>query len=261
MVKLTIDNKKIKVEEGSTILEAARKAGIEIPTLCYHQSLTPYGACRVCTVEIIRKGRSRLSAACTYPVQEGIEVKTNSEKVKKARKIILEMLLARCPNVKKIKDLARKMDIEKPRFELDNEECILCGLCVRVCEELIGVSAIGFINRGIEREVNTPYKINSDVCLGCGACAVICPTGAIKIEDIKEVWKIPLWHTELKRRKCKICGEFFAPEIEIDFLKRKDTRVVEELLETCPDCRKKELGNKFVTRIAQYDIRYMKTRR
>jgi NADH dehydrogenase/NADH:ubiquinone oxidoreductase subunit G len=250
MVELIIDDKEIKAKEGSTVLEAAKKAGIEIPTLCYHQALTPYGACRVCTVEIIRKGWSSLSTACTYPVQEGIEVKTNSEKVRKARKIILEMLLARCPNVKRIKDLAREMGIKKPRFELDNEECILCGLCVRVCEELIGVSAIGFVNRGTEREVNTPYEINSDVCLGCGACAVVCPTGAIKIEDIKEVRKIPLWHTELKRRKCRICGEFFAPEIEMDFLKKKDTRLGEEIFETCPSCRKKELGNKFVMRRA-----------
>ncbi len=250
MVELIIDDKEIKAKEGSTILEAAQKAGIKIPTLCYHQALTPYGACRVCTVEIIRKGWSRLSTACTYPVQEGIEVKTNSEKVRKARKMILEMLLARCPNVKRIKDLAEEMGIKKPRFELDNEECILCGLCVRVCEEIIGVSAIGFVNRGAEREVNTPYEINSDVCLGCGACAVVCPTGAIKIEDIKEIRKIPLWHTELKRRKCRICGEFFAPEVEIDFLKKKDARLGEELFETCPSCRKKELGNKFVIRRA-----------
>jgi len=250
MIKLTIDNREVEAREGSTILDAAQKVDIKIPTLCYHQALTPYGACRVCTVEIIRKGWSRLSTACTYPVQEGIEVKTKSEKVKKARKIILEMLLARCPNVKKIKDLAEEMGIKKPRFELDNEECILCGLCVRVCEEIIGVSAIGFVNRGAEREVNTPYEINSDVCLGCGACAVVCPTGAIKIEDIKEIRKITSWHTELKRGKCRICGEFFAPEVEIDFLKKKDARLGEELFETCPSCRKKELGNKFVMRRA-----------
>ncbi|TKJ47271.1 (2Fe-2S)-binding protein [Candidatus Aerophobetes bacterium Ae_b3a] len=246
MIKLTIDNREVEAREGATILEAARKVGIEIPTLCYHQALTAYGACRVCTVEIIRKEWSRLSTACTYPVQKGIEVKTNSEKVKRARKMILEMLLARCPNVKKIKDLARDMGIEKPRFELDNEECILCGLCVRVCEEIVGVSAIAFFNRGTEREVNTPYEINSDVCLGCGACAVVCPTEAIKAEDIKEIRKIPLWHTELKKRKCRLCGEFFAPEVEIDFLKKKDARLGEEIFETCPSCRKKELGNKIL---------------
>ncbi len=111
MIKLTIDGQAIEVEEGLSILEAAKRAGIEIPTLCYHEALTPQGACRVCTVEIIRKEWSRLSAACTYPVQEAIEVKTNSEKARGARKIILELLLARCPNVKSIQNMAEKMGV------------------------------------------------------------------------------------------------------------------------------------------------------
>lgn len=244
MIKLTIDGQAIEVEEGLSVLQAAKKAGIEIPTLCYHEALTPYGACRVCTVEIIRKGRSRLGAACTYPVQEGIEVKTNSEKVRKARKLILELLLARCPNVKPIQDLAKKIGVRKPRFQVDNEECILCGLCVRVCQELVGVSAIGFIDRGAERQVATPYQIHSDVCIGCGACASVCPTGAIKIEDDQNLRKIPLWHTELKRKRCKVCGNFFVPEVEIDFLKKKDLHLPQDLFEICPDCRRSELGNK-----------------
>lgn len=244
MIKLTIDGQAIEVEEGLSVLEAAKKAGIEIPTLCYHEALTPYGACRVCTVEIIRKGWSRLSAACTYPVQEGIEVKTDSEKVRKARKLISELLLARCPNVKPIQDLAGKMGVKKPRFQVDNEECILCGLCVRVCQELIGVGAIGFINRGTKRQVATPYQVRSDVCLGCGACATVCPIGAIKIEDDQNLRRIPLWHTELKRKRCKVCGNFFVPKMEIDFLKKKVDHLPQDLFEICPDCRRAELGNK-----------------
>ena len=125
MIKLIIDGQTIQVKKGLSVLEVAKRAGIEIPTLCYHEALTPQGACRVCTVEIIRKGGSRLTAACTYPIQEKIEVKTNSEKVRRARKIILELLLARCPNVKSIQDLAKKMGVKKPRFQVDNEECIL----------------------------------------------------------------------------------------------------------------------------------------
>ncbi len=244
MIKLIIDGQTIQVKKGLSVLQVAKRAGIEIPTLCYHEALTPQGACRVCTVEIIRKRWSSLSAACTYPVQEGIEVKTDSEKVKRARKIILELLLARCPNVKSIQDLAKKMGVKKPRFQVDNEECILCGLCVRVCQEVIGVNAIGFINRGTKREVTTPYQIHSDVCLGCTACAMVCPTGAIKIEDHKNLRKIPLWHTELKRKKCKVCGNFFAPEVEIDFLKRKKNELPQDLFEVCPNCRRSEWGNK-----------------
>ena len=244
MVRLIIDDQEVEVEKDLSILEAAKKMGIEIPTLCYHEALSPQGACRVCTVEIIRKAHSILSTACTYPVQAGIEVKTDSEKVRKARGLILELLLARCPNVESIRDLAEKMGIKKPRFQTDDEECILCGLCVRVCQEVVGVSSIGFINRGVTREVTTPYQVHSDVCIGCGACAMVCPTGAIKIEDHQNLRKIPLWHTELERKRCKVCGNHFAPQAEIDFLKRKKDELPEDLFEVCPNCRRSELAKK-----------------
>jgi len=244
MVKLVIDGQQVEVEEGLSVLEAAKKIGIEIPTLCYHKALTPYGACRVCTVEIIRKEWSRLSAACTYPVQQGIEVKTNSEKVRKARKLILELLLARCSTVKPIQDLAKKMGVEKIRFPQEDKKCILCGLCVRVCAEVIGADAIGFVNRGIERKPTTPFEIKSDACIGCGACAMVCPTGVIKIEDIEDKRKIDRWHTELERAKCKMCGRYFFPQATIDYLKKKGAEKVKNLLELCPDCRRDALIDK-----------------
>jgi len=244
MVKLTIDGQEVEVEKGLSVLEAANKVGIKIPTLCYHPAVSAYGACRICTVEIIRKGRSRLTTACTYPVQEGIEVKTNSGKVKKARKLIIEMLLARCPNVKVIQYLAKQMGVEKVRFPQENEDCILCGLCVRVCEEVVGASAISFANRGVERKVATPFEIQSDTCIGCGACAMVCPTGAIKIEDIEDKRKIDRWHTELERAKCKMCGKYFFPQATIDYIKKKGAEKVKDLLELCPDCRKDTLINK-----------------
>jgi bidirectional [NiFe] hydrogenase diaphorase subunit len=244
MVKLVIDGRQIEVEERLSVLEAARKMGIKIPTLCYHPSVSAYGACRVCTVEVIRKGRSRLTAACTYPVQEGIEVKTNSEKVKKARKLIVEMLLARSPNVEVVQDLAKEMGVEKTRFPQENEDCILCGLCVRVCQEVIGAAAIGFSERGTERKVTTPFEIQPDACIGCGACAMVCPTGAIKIEDIENKRKIDIWHTELERTKCEKCGRYFFPQATIDYLKKKGPEKVKDLLELCPDCRRDTLINK-----------------
>jgi len=244
MVKLTIDGKEVEVEEGTSILEAANKVGIEIPTLCYHPAVSAYGACRVCTVEVIRKGWSMLTASCTYPVREGIEVKTNSERVKKARKLIMELLLARCPNVKTVQDLAKKMGVEKGRFPQENEECILCGLCVRVCEEVIGACAISFANRGVERKVTTPFEIQSDTCIGCGACAVVCPTGVIKIEDIEDKRKIDIWHTELERARCVRCGGYFSPLAAINYLKERGTEKIKELLELCPECRKKVLAGR-----------------
>ena len=184
-VTLKIDDKEVKASEGATILDVAKKVGINIPTLCYTSSLSPFGACRICSVEITdKRGRKRIVTSCNYPVDEGLVVSTKSEKVLKTRKLLLELLLARCPKVKKIQDLAREYGVEKPRFWIEDveEDCILCGLCTRVCEERIGVYAINFAKRGVEREVTTPYHSFSDDCIGCGACALVCPTNSKRIQ-------------------------------------------------------------------------------
>ena len=178
-ITLKIDGQDVKAKEGATILDAAKSIGISIPTLCYHKALSPFGSCRICSVEIIdKRGRSRMVTSCNYPVEEGLVVYTNSEKTIKVRKHLLDLLLARTPNVQKIKDLAHEYGVEKTSFwvEDEDEDCILCGLCTRVCDELVGVNAIDFAKRGVEREVTTPYETFSNDCIGCGACATICPT-------------------------------------------------------------------------------------
>ena len=186
MLKLVLDGKEIMAEPGATILEVARKNSIPIPALCYHPALEEYGACRLCTVEVVARGRKRLVTSCNYPVQDGIEVYTNSEEVRKARKLILELLLARCPNVELIQNLAAQYGVERPRFLLEDENCILCGLCTRICKERMGIGAIGFMGRGIDQKISTPFDKLSDECLTCGACAFICPTGAINLKDISK---------------------------------------------------------------------------
>ncbi len=178
-ITLKVDGQEVKAKEGATILEVAKSVGINIPTLCYHKALSAFGSCRVCSVEIIdKRGRSRMVTSCNYPVEEGLVVYTKSEKTVKVRKLLLELLLARTPKVPKIQQLALEYGIEKPSFyvEDEDEDCILCGLCTRVCDELVGVNAIDFAKRGVEREVTTPYETFSDDCIGCGACATICPT-------------------------------------------------------------------------------------
>jgi len=184
MVTLNIDGKIIEAEEGTTILQVARENNIDIPTLCYHEALEPAAVCRLCVVEITGEPKGRLVTACNYPVSENIEVKTNSEEVMAARRLAVELLLARCPEVKIIQDLAKDFGIEEPGFKLEDDNCILCELCVRICEERMGVSAISIVGSGVDMKVDTPFHIQSDVCMACGACAFVCPTGAIKLEDI-----------------------------------------------------------------------------
>ncbi|MCK5628028.1 Coenzyme F420 hydrogenase/dehydrogenase, beta subunit C-terminal domain [Candidatus Bathyarchaeota archaeon] len=225
-VDLKIDGQEVKAKEGTTILQTAKRVGVEIPTLCHQKALSPFGACRLCSVEITdKRGRKRIVTSCNYPVKEGLVVHTKSERVIKTRRLLLELLLARCPKVKKIQNLASKYGIEKPMFWIEDEEedCILCGLCTRVCEELIGVYAINFAERGTKREVTTPYHELSDDCIGCGACAIVCPTGSRKIrintypileEDTTEIEQL-----FLKGKKDESLGVFndmFAAKSSVD---------------------------------------------
>ena len=175
MITLSINGIRVSVEKGTTILEAATFMGIPIPTLCYNEGLSPYGACRLCVVEIGEESRSKLVSSCTYPVEEGLKVRTSSERVLKARKMIIELLLASSPQSKTVQDLAAKYGVHQQRFRQEYEDCILCGLCVRMCEEQMMAKAIGFYGRGEKREVGTPFGIPSDVCRLCGGCMYICP--------------------------------------------------------------------------------------
>jgi len=179
-VMLRIDDREIETDDDKTLLEAAKDAGICIPTLCHHPALDPTGACRLCSVEIEKNGRKKIVTSCNYPVEEGLNVNTSSPDVRHLRAMILELLLARCPEEPKIVKLAKEYGITSPRFRLADESCILCGLCARVCQELVGVSAISPISRGVERAIDTPYRDFSDDCIACGACALVCPTNAIK---------------------------------------------------------------------------------
>ncbi len=183
MISLTIDGQQIQTEEGQTILEVARKAGIAVPTLCYHPAVEPYGACRMCTVEVIRRGWSSLQTACTYPAWDGLEVKTRSPEVLKARQALMGLFLSRCPDVPLIQDLAAEYGVTEPPFPTDTpeEKCILCGLCVRTCHELVKADVLNFSQRGIERQVGPPFLEETRQCIGCGACTIVCPTGAIEI--------------------------------------------------------------------------------
>ncbi|MHC4800122.1 MAG: 2Fe-2S iron-sulfur cluster-binding protein [Planctomycetota bacterium] len=175
MVKLTINGLNVSVEKGTTLLEAARFLGFPIPTLCHMHGLSPYGACRLCLVQIGEGPKAKLVSSCTYPAEEGLKVRTASSRVLRARRMTLELLLASCPQSKTIQDLASAHGVRQQRFKQEHEDCILCGLCVRMCEEQMMAKAIGFRSRGEKRSIGTPFDLKSEDCRLCGGCIYVCP--------------------------------------------------------------------------------------
>ena len=175
MIELTINGARVSVEEGTTLLEAARFMGFPIPTLCHMDGLSPYGACRLCVVEIGEGPKAKLVSSCTYPAEAGMRVRTASERVVRARKMVIELLLATCPQSKVIQDLASAHGVRRQRFKQEHEDCILCGLCVRMCKEQMMATAIGFRGRGESRSIGTPFDKKSEVCRLCGGCIYVCP--------------------------------------------------------------------------------------
>jgi len=203
MITLTINGLNVSVEKGSTLLEAARFLGFPIPTLCYMDGLSPYGACRLCVVEIGEGPEAKLVSSCTYPAQEGIKVRTASSRVVRARRMVLELLLASCPQSKTIQDLAAAHGVRQQRFKQEHEDCILCGLCVRMCEEQMMAKAIGFRNRGEKRSIGTPFDIKSEECRLCGGCMYVCPACQLRCT-----------YTEPEKAICGGCQNLTPPCIE-----------------------------------------------
>ncbi|MDP3183266.1 MAG: 2Fe-2S iron-sulfur cluster-binding protein [Desulfobaccales bacterium] len=182
MISFTINDREVTGQEGWTILEVAKWHGIDIPTLCYHGAVEPYGACRLCVVEVDDGQQRRLVASCLHPVQEGLKVQTDSERVKNVRRWILQMMVDEHPGSQRIKELAKSYGVKESRFKSDRVEdlCILCGLCVRACDEVVGARAISLGNRGVRKEVATTHRLPSPECVACGTCLYVCPTGAME---------------------------------------------------------------------------------
>ena len=179
-VHLKIDGRDIEAEQGMTVLEAARSAGIPIPTLCHHDKLEPLGGCRLCMVELDFGDRKKHVVSCVYPVEENLVVNTRTEKVDRIRKGLLELLLAHAPDAPQLREMAEEYGADKDRFAKDTSFCIHCGLCVRYCAEVVKKHAVGFIDRGIRKEISFIPEIAAKECNACKECFPLCPTSYLQ---------------------------------------------------------------------------------
>jgi NADH dehydrogenase/NADH:ubiquinone oxidoreductase subunit G len=182
MITFRLNGLDVQAEEGWTVLETAKFYGLAIPTLCYNEGLSSYGGCRLCLVEIGVEPRTKLVSSCTYPAEESLVVHTDTRRVVEARRMMIELMLSVAPFSKQIQDLASKFGVTKMRFTPRNEECILCGLCVRMCAEQMDGRAIGFQNRGSKRKISTPFDVRSEECRLCGGCIYICPACQLRCQ-------------------------------------------------------------------------------
>jgi bidirectional [NiFe] hydrogenase diaphorase subunit len=204
MITLEINGLEVTVNEKTTILEAAQFLGFPIPTLCHMEGLSPYGACRLCVVEIGEGANTKLVSSCTYPVSEGLVVRTATARVLKARKMVVELLLASCPQSKTIQDIAAAIGVRQQRFRQEYEDCILCGLCVRMCNEQMMGHAIGFHHRGEKRAIGTPFDIKSEECRLCGGCMFVCPACSLRCT-----------YTQPDKAICGGCANLTPPCVDV----------------------------------------------
>ncbi|MCX7805961.1 MAG: 2Fe-2S iron-sulfur cluster-binding protein [Planctomycetota bacterium] len=242
MPTVNIDGKDFRAEAGETVLEVARRNGIWIPTLCYHPALSEHASCRLCLVELDRGGWSQMVTSCCYPVRRDIRVRVHSEAAVRARRGVMELLLARCPDSPELRELARRMGIEGtpyPKVTEAQRNCILCGLCVRVCAERIGKAAIGFAGRGVNRAVAAPFRMPSEDCIGCGACAAICPVGTIKLRIHEKEIEVSPFKSRMMLRRCSKCGAPMSGEPHMKLLEEK-APAAKEYGNLCPGCRRKK---------------------
>lgn len=208
MPTLRVDGRSVGVAEGATVLAAARASGAHLPTLCHHEALEPWGGCRLCLVDVAKDGWSggpRLVAACLYPAQDGLIVQTASPRALATRRAVIDLLLARCPETPLVQQLAREHGIERTSYEVNAEptDCVLCGLCTRACDRM-GISAISSVSRGAGRSIAPPFDQPPPDCIGCLACAQVCPTGHIRADEGAEHRSI--WGRTFEMRRCRECG-------------------------------------------------------
>jgi bidirectional [NiFe] hydrogenase diaphorase subunit len=242
-VTLVVDGRSVRAARGTSLLLAARRAGIEIPTLCHHEALEPWGGCRLCVVDVTYAGKPGgpgMVISCQFPVEDGLVVETDSERVRATRREILDLLLARCPDTPLIQRLAREYGLLRTSYRRNPEptDCILCGLCVRVCDHL-GIAAISTVSRGIGREVAPPFRQPPPDCVGCLACAEICPTGHIRF-DSSDAGRA-IWGKSFAMQRCPTCGRAHITVAQADLWAAR-TGMERASFDSCDACKRAALA-------------------
>lgn len=274
-LKIRVDGRVIEARQGENLLELLKANGFRIPTLCYHPGLPSYGSCRLCTVQVQEGRKESLVTSCTYPVrEEGMEVFTSPEEVVKLRKMIIKLLLARVPSAEVLGELAEEYGVEPEERmvkgpgkekasskkgrpgsednigEEEKEKCILCGLCVRACNEALRKNAISFTFRGINREVAPPLHLPPEECTGCGACSQVCPTGAVYTRVSGDKVEVYPWGAEKSMVRCPECGrEHFTGQLvqEVDavFSSNYPENDLRRYVNLCQKCKRRASANKW----------------
>ncbi|MGE5235890.1 MAG: 2Fe-2S iron-sulfur cluster-binding protein [Acidobacteriota bacterium] len=247
-VTLTIDGRVAKVREGATVLDAAQAIGVPIPTLCHHEALESWGGCRLCLVDVTKKGwdgEGKMVVSCMYPVEEGLIVHTSTERVVATRRVVLDLLLARCPDTPLIQRMAREHGIERTSYQASPEptDCILCALCTRVCDHL-GISAISTVSRGAGKEVAPPFNQAPPDCIGCLACAEICPTECIPFQSSDSGRSI--WGKSFEMLRCPHCGRAHITKEQAAFHGGRNG-VPGSYFEVCDTCKRKQMAVTFAS--------------
>ena len=237
---IKIDGKPCECEKGEFLLQVAKRNNIYIPTLCHHESLSGQASCRVCLVEVIDKGNSMVVASCVFPIDHEIEVLTDSPKIHEERAMVLALLKLRAPDSPEIDSMCKAYDApdlgKRLSVSIPNSKCIMCGLCARACKEL-SVGAISTVNRGVTKEVATPYYEPSDVCVGCKSCASVCPTGAIEVQENDTVRTI--WNKTFELVHCEECGAVIGTKEELESVAKRSGNDPDRL---CNKCRQEKIA-------------------